>query len=77
MKIEHEELNMIQLMNDTEVITVYKMKYYTVPYKSVVFKSEKHNGKWEKMKTLYLREGFYDVVSYFKKQGYQVSDVTL
>lgn len=67
---------MIQLMNsdNTEFITVHKLK--DIRYnKTEVYSLKRYNGKWGRTKFTPYKEGFFEIVSRFKKQGLHIITV--
>lgn len=64
---------MIQLMNsdNTELIAVHKLK--DIRYnKTNVYSLKNYKGRWSNVKHTHYKEGFFEIVSRFKKQGYHI-----
>ena len=68
---------MIQLMNsdNTEFITVHNLKDALCFYKTDVYTLKKFKGRWGRTKRTSHKEGFFEIVSAFKKQGFHVISV--
>lgn len=67
---------MIQLMNrdNTEFITVHKLKDVRFN-KTDVYTLKKYKSGWGRTKCTSHKEGFFEIVSAFKKQGFHVITV--
>lgn len=67
---------MIQLMNsdNTEFITIHKLKDVRFN-KTDVYTLKKYKSGWGRTKCTSYKEGFFEIVLRFKKQGFHVINV--
>lgn len=71
-------IRLIQLMDstNTEMISVFKLKNdtekYKSEYKSAVYRMKRYKSGWGRVVEKSYKEGFFEIVLSFKKQGYNV-----
>ena len=68
-------IRLIELMNstNTEMISVFKLiENNTENYKSAVYRMKRYKSGWGRVVEKPYKEGFFEIVLSFKKQGYNV-----